>query len=57
MKKVLTAIATAIASFATAIAVQAADLPMEPVYKAPAGRRRLQLDGVLHWRQRWLWMG
>ena len=35
MKKLLTAVATAIASFATSIAAQAADLPMEPVYKAP----------------------
>ena len=35
MKKLLTAIAAAIASFATCIAAQAADLPMEPVYKAP----------------------
>ena len=35
MKKLLTAVATAIASFATSAAAQAADLPMEPVYKAP----------------------
>ena len=34
MKKVLTAIATAFASFATAVAVYAADLPPEPAYKA-----------------------
>ena len=35
MTKLLTAIAAAIASFATCVVAQAADLPMEPVYKAP----------------------
>jgi hypothetical protein len=35
MKRFLSAIAAGFASFATCIAAQAADLPTEPVYKAP----------------------
>ena len=35
MDKLLSAIVTAIALFATGVAAQGADLPTEPVYKAP----------------------
>ena len=58
MKRVLRSIVVATAFVATCVAAQAADLPMPPrVPASSGGHPRLQLDGILYWRERWLRMG